>query len=100
MKSVEVADIFFRNYVLIGGIFVSIEQIGSAGMQQQLLNNTTVNSNHSAICQYSCRNSSFFDVSYFLTWRNSSSSFLIGLRDTYSGSFQLLIPFVHLSGCL
>lgn len=26
--------------------------------------------------------------------------FLIGLRDTYSGSFQLLIPFVHLSGCL
>ena len=43
MKSVEVADIFFRNYVLIGGIFVSIEQIGSAGMQQQLLNNTTVN---------------------------------------------------------
>ena len=33
MKSVEVADIFFRNYVLIGGIFMSIEQIGSAGMQ-------------------------------------------------------------------
>ena len=46
MKSAEVADIFFRNYVLIGGIFVSIEQIGSAGMQQQLLNNTTVNNNH------------------------------------------------------
>lgn len=38
MKSAEVADIFFRNYVFVGGIFMSIEQIGSAGMQQQVLN--------------------------------------------------------------